>query len=118
MQNPTHTHVERVRARVRACAAWRSLYHSIKDVYSPLLGLKAGGKAAPGAVTPQLSELLQQVQAGLGAVVRKGTVRAAGSLLLLQQRSGDIAAGRAARLTGTHHDDGGGDVLYVRRARR
>lgn len=50
-----------------------SLYHSLKDVYSPLLGMGAKD-AADAVVDGRLSELLQQVQAGLGAAVRKGPV--------------------------------------------
>jgi hypothetical protein len=53
------------------------LYHSLKDVYSPLLGLsEQQGRlgAAPAAsseqLNPRLQELLLQVQAGLGAAAK------------------------------------------------
>ena len=56
-----------------------SLYHQLKDVYNPLLGGASGTSAKtaqPTAVSAQLSDLLLQVQAGLGAAVRRGEVRA------------------------------------------
>ncbi len=67
---------------VSVCVPTHSLYHSLKDVYSPLLGVSAAGAGRKGqaagalSVTPQLTELLMQVQAGLGAAVRKGMVSA------------------------------------------
>lgn len=59
--------------RVHACCCAvtchvRSLYHSLKDVYSPLLGTAQAGTGMDG----RLAELLAQVQAGLGTAVRQG----------------------------------------------
>lgn len=61
-------------ARTTACR----LYHCIKDVYSPLL-LAKHSPAGAALLEPRLLELLQQVEAGLGAAVRKGAVGAASS---------------------------------------
>ncbi|KAG2426397.1 hypothetical protein HYH02_014824 [Chlamydomonas schloesseri] len=48
-----------------------SLYHTLKDVYSPLIKSQTA-EGAP-VLDKRLSELLAQVQAGLGTAVRKGT---------------------------------------------
>lgn len=62
------------------CLSCCSLYHSLKDVYSPLLGLseQQGRLGAPAAASsnqlnPRLQELLLQVQAGLGAAAKLQT---------------------------------------------
>nr|BBC28429.1 cytoplasmic dynein 1b heavy chain [Yamagishiella unicocca] len=48
-----------------------SLYHTLKDVYSPLI--QSQSKEGTGVLDKRLHELLAQVQAGLGTAVRKGT---------------------------------------------
>ncbi len=48
-----------------------SLYHTLKDVYSPLI--KSQTAEGVPVLDKRLSELLAQVQAGLGTAVRKGT---------------------------------------------
>nr|ADI46936.1 DHC1bm [Volvox carteri f. nagariensis] len=45
------------------------LYHTLKDVYSPLLQSRLSGGSA---VDKRLHDLLAQVQAGLGTAIRKG----------------------------------------------
>lgn len=47
-----------------------SLYHTLKDVYSPLI--KSQTAEGVPVLDKRLSELLAQVQAGLGTAVRKG----------------------------------------------
>ena len=54
------------------CCLPCSLYHSIKDVYGPLLDSKSGGKDSQPQLDVKLQDLMQQLQAGLGAAVRKG----------------------------------------------
>jgi hypothetical protein len=50
-----------------------SFYHSIKSVYGPLL--EAGDKSGKFSqkMDPKLMDLIQQLQAGLGAAIRRGT---------------------------------------------
>lgn len=53
-----------------------SLYHSLSNVYYPLLGIEQQGNSGlrkqQRTVDPKLEELMLHVQAGLGKLVRAG----------------------------------------------
>ncbi|GLI62890.1 cytoplasmic dynein 1b heavy chain [Volvox africanus] len=56
-----------------------SLYHALKDVYSPLIHSQSAEESM--VVDKRLRELLTQVQAGLGTAVRKGMPASAQEVL-------------------------------------
>jgi hypothetical protein len=85
-----------------SCCLWTaacSLYHSLSNVYCPVLGIEQQGSAGHArkqqqhaAVDPRLQELILHVQAGLGKALRGADAAQVG--LLCQQQCGP--AGRPA----------------------
>jgi hypothetical protein len=63
-----------------------SLYHSIKTVYGPLLEAKSTEKDGAPALDSKLHGLILQLQAGLGAAVRRGTGEQVGAVLWDKQK--------------------------------